>query len=160
MDDLQELHRFFSDEQVMRYWSTAPHTELQQTERYLRGMVDGKCNGLCDFVIEYAPPSAAPTVVGKLGLFDGHEVGLMLGRPYWGQGYMKEAMMEFLDNIWQCKDIAEQTEIVADVDPRNSACIGLLKKFGFKETGYRERTWKTHLGWCDSLDLALERPKD
>lgn len=140
--------------------STAPHTELQQTQKYLRFMVYGPYNGRCDFVIEYTTPSAGPKVIGKLGLFDGHEIGFMLARPYWGQGLMKDAMSQFMTDFWQRKDMREQKEMVADVDPRNSACIGLLKKFGFEETGYRERTWETHLGWCDSLDLRLERPRN
>ncbi|KAL8802066.1 MAG: hypothetical protein Q9223_007074 [Gallowayella weberi] len=159
MSDLQDFHEFFRDKDVMRYWSTAPHTDLQQTENYLHTMVDSKYNGLCDFAIEYAPPSATPKVIGKLGLFDGHEIGFMLSRPYWGRGYMKEAMSQFLSDFWAREDMEKSDEIVADADPRNSACIGLLKQFGFKETGYRTKTWETHLGWCDSLDLKMERPK-
>ena len=50
-------------------------------------------------------------------------------------------------------------KIVADVDPRNEACLGIMRKFGFKETGTAERTYETHLGWCDSVYLELERPK-
>ena len=47
--------------------------------------------------------------------------------------------------------------VVADVDPRNENCIGILTKYGFVETGRREKTLKTHLGWCDSVDLELRR---
>ncbi|KAI4111754.1 MAG: hypothetical protein LQ339_000211 [Xanthoria mediterranea] len=158
MTDLQDLHELYSDEEVMRYWSTAPYSELYQTEMTLRFMLDREYNGRCDFAIEYAPPSTTPKTIGKVGLWDGHEIGLMLARPFWGKGYMKEAMAEFLHGFWQREDMKGQHEMVADVDPRNSACIGLLKSFGFKETGYREKTWETHLGWCDSLDLKLERP--
>ncbi|KAL8860793.1 MAG: hypothetical protein Q9178_002823 [Gyalolechia marmorata] len=123
-------------------------------------MVDGTYNGRCDFAIEYAPPLTTPKVIGKIGLFDGHEIGIMLARPFWGKGCMKEAMTEFLQDFWHREDMKAQNEIVADVDPRNIACIGLLKRFRFTETGYRKGTWETHLGWCDSLDLKLERPKE
>ncbi|KAI4285397.1 MAG: hypothetical protein L6R38_000695 [Xanthoria sp. 2 TBL-2021] len=160
MNDLQDLHELYTDEEVMRYWSTAPHSQLQQTENTLRFMIDGEYNGRCDFIIDYAPPSTTPKLIGKLGVWDGHEIGFMLARSFWGKGHMKEAMTELLRDFWQREDMKAQDEIVADVDPRNGACIGLLKSFGFKETGYREKTWETHLGWCDSLDLKLERPKD
>ena len=122
-------------------------------------MVDGDHNGRCDFVIEYAPPSTCPKMIGRLGLWNGHEIGFMLARAFWGQGIMKETMAEFLRCFWQREDTKAQKEIVADVDPRNSVCLGLLRSFGFKETGYREKTWETHLGWCDSVDLKLKRPE-
>lgn len=48
--------------------------------------------------------------------------------------------------------------VVADADPRNEACLGVLGKFGFKETGRAEKTFETHLGWCDSVYLELQRP--
>lgn len=83
----------------------------------------------------------------------------MLNRDFQGQGLMKEAMRSFLSELWDNEDMQALQDIVADVDPRNNASIGLLKKFGFEETGYRERTFETHIGWCDSLDLQLERPK-
>ncbi|KAI4191175.1 MAG: hypothetical protein L6R41_000312 [Letrouitia leprolyta] len=178
MSDLNDFHEFFSDEDVMRYWyhptcfvpqrswsltvrihrSNPPYTELSQTEKYLRNMIEAKWNGLSDFVIEYAPPSQPPKVVGKIGLWDGHEIGFMLNRGFQGQGLMKQAMKRFLHDLWSNEEMKSLQEIVADVDPRNNASVGLLKKFGFKETGYRERTFETHIGWCDSLDLQLERP--
>ena len=181
MSDLEDFHEFFSDADVMRYWyfschtlilcpptrltahksrSTPPHTELSRTEKFLRNMVDARWNGLCDFVIEYAPPSDPPKTIGKLGLWDGHEIGLMLNRAFWGQGLMREAMDNFFREVWRNDQMQSLQEIIADVDPRNSACIALLKKFGFRETGYREKTCETHLGWCDSLDLHLNRPRD
>lgn len=48
--------------------------------------------------------------------------------------------------------------VVADADPRNEACLGVMRRFGFKETGRAERTFKTHLGWCDSVYFELGRP--
>ncbi|KAL8783691.1 MAG: hypothetical protein Q9195_009316 [Heterodermia aff. obscurata] len=48
--------------------------------------------------------------------------------------------------------------VVADADPRNEACLGMLRKFGFKETGRAEKTFETHLGWCDSVYFELQRP--
>ena len=49
--------------------------------------------------------------------------------------------------------------VVADADPRNEACLGVLRKFGFKETGRAEKTFETHLGWCDSVYFELQRPR-
>ncbi|KAI4128146.1 MAG: hypothetical protein LQ338_002883 [Usnochroma carphineum] len=158
MSDLNDFHEMFSDDAVMQYWSTPPHTELSQTEEDLGNMVHSSWNGKCDFVLEYSPSSGTSKVIGKLGLWDGHEIGFMLNRDFWGKGLMKEAMHQFFRDLWISEDMQALQDVVADVDPRNSACIFLLKKFGFKEAGYRVRTWETHLGWCDSLDLVLKRP--
>ena len=49
--------------------------------------------------------------------------------------------------------------VVADADPRNEACLGVLRRFGFKETGRAEKTFETHLGWCDSVYFELQRPR-
>jgi RimJ/RimL family protein N-acetyltransferase len=46
------------------------------------------------------------------------------------------------------------------VDPRNKACLRLLDKLGFQVVGYGEKTYKTHLGWCDSVYLeAMDRSR-
>lgn len=50
--------------------------------------------------------------------------------------------------------------ITADTDPRNTASIGLLRKAGFVESGYLERSMR--IGgedgeWVDSLYLRLDR---
>ena len=54
---------------------------------------------------------------------------------------------------------ARVERVVADADPRNEACLGVMRRFGFKETGRAEKTYETHLGWCDSVYFELERPK-
>lgn len=80
---------------------------------------------------------------------------------------MAEALSALINHIWsgtggggrgRGRGRGDIQKIVADVDPRNTASVGLLKNFGFEETGYEARTWKTHLGWCDSLYLALHKP--
>lgn len=49
--------------------------------------------------------------------------------------------------------------VKADVDPRNVGSLRVLEKLGFKEIGRAERTFETHLGWCDSVYLAVENPR-
>jgi RimJ/RimL family protein N-acetyltransferase len=48
--------------------------------------------------------------------------------------------------------------VIADVDPRNSACLNLLTRLGFQETHRTARTWLVGDEWCDSVYLALPRP--
>ena len=80
----------------------------------------------------------------------------MLNHSYWGQDYMADALQRLLPHIWQ----QGVERLIADVDPRNKASIGLLERFGFVEYEREERTIETHLGWCDSVYLLLERPRE
>lgn len=70
---------------------------------------------------------------------------------------MGEAFAAFLRHLWSGKG-GDVKILRADVDPRNEGSLGILKKFGFLVTGYKENTFETHLGWCDSVYLALENP--
>lgn len=47
--------------------------------------------------------------------------------------------------------------ITTDVDPRNVACLRLLRRVGFEESGYVEKTWCVNGEWVDSVFLRLTR---
>lgn len=81
----------------------------------------------------------------------------MLHRDIWGKGYMAEALTALLgsDGVFWGRGVER---VVADVDPRNEGSIGILRRFGFLETGREERTFETHLGWCDSVYFELRSP--
>ena len=70
---------------------------------------------------------------------------------------MAETFAAFLQHLWSGKGRGVKI-LRADVDPRNEASLGILKKFGFVATGYKKNTIETHLGWCDNVYLTLENP--
>lgn len=109
-------------------------------------------NGVLDFVLVLA---STGKVIGKVGIWETKncEIGFMLNRSYWGKGYMNEALEVLLPHIWK----QGIDKMMADVDPRNEASIGLLEKVGFVEYMRQERTIETHLGWCDSVYLSSEK---
>ncbi len=148
------LGRFLSFK-AKRYRSGPPHTNKSKTKDYLDCMIASPTNGVLDFVLVL--PSTGK-VIGKAGIWETgtYEIGFMLNHSYWGQGYMADALQRLLPHIWQ----QGVESMIADVDPRNKASIGLLERFGFEEYERVERTIKTHLGWCDSVYLLLERPRE
>ncbi|KAF9531383.1 acyl-CoA N-acyltransferase [Crepidotus variabilis] len=173
-EDLDGLHECMSDENSMRYWSCAPYTNLSQTTDFLDQMIVGKFNGHLDFSVCLLPVSnspdsdstTSPTFIGKAGLYNGHEIGFIFNKKYWGKGYAFEALDAILNHYWNRRlnslsDIlSEPQPVEADVDPRNDASLKLLRKLGFVKTGYAKNTFQTHLGWCDSVYLKMERPAD
>ncbi|KAJ3288260.1 hypothetical protein HDU79_004986 [Rhizoclosmatium sp. JEL0117] len=159
-EDTAAFHRNLSDPRVMKYWSTPPHTELAQTERWM-GIVftpgPNNVNGILDFVIYH---KATNKVIGKLGLYQplqadqSGEIGYLLDPEYWGQGLMKEAMVLWLEYAFF---EAGAKRLIADVDPRNDASLGLLKSVGFVETKREERTLLVGEEWVDSVYLELKK---
>lgn len=138
--------------------SGPPFTELSRSESYLKRMIASPNNGISDFVI-VLQSLEPPSVIGKVGIWspETSEIGFMLSRPYWGNGYMAEAFSAVLKYLWSGMG-GEVPRLTADVDPRNDASLRILKRFGFRETGFEEKTFETHLGWCDSVYLTLENP--
>lgn len=148
-EDLAALNAMMSDAETMRYWSTAPHADLETTRAWLDSMIAASPDESDDFIVE-----CEGTVIGKLGAWRLPEVGYLIGRPYWGRGYATEAMAAFVAYAF-----AHRTDhLTADVDPRNTASLALLARTGFREIGRAQRTWCVGGEWCDSVYLRLDRP--
>jgi ribosomal-protein-alanine N-acetyltransferase len=197
--DLLALHLIMSHPECMRYWSTPPHSHISQTERYLKNMIASPTNGMLEFAIELLenPKTGEPEgrgtglMIGKAGLWDGKEVGVLIAREEWGKGYAREALTKILEIAWAFKSqdglvggstgspaegageesgdrrevvkeekpsLQKVEKVIADIDPRNVACLALLDKLGFQRTGYEEKTFKVGEEWVDSVYLTLERP--
>ena len=62
MDDLAAMHAIFLDAQAMRYWSTPPHSSVDESARWLRSMVDLDPTVGDDFIV-----TLEGAVIGKLG---------------------------------------------------------------------------------------------
>lgn len=150
LDDATEMHKILSNPEAMLYWSTPPHSELAQTQAWIADMVAATANGREDFIIE-----VDGRLAGKVGAYRLPEFGYILHPDFWGQGIATEATTAFLRHIYQSRP--DIVALSTDIDPRNSASIQLIKKLGFRETGRAERTWETHIGWCDSVYFAIDR---
>jgi [ribosomal protein S5]-alanine N-acetyltransferase len=94
------------------------------------GAVVGSC-----VLFRYEPPSARA------------ELGYVLGRAHWGQGYMREALRAFVG--WGVRQLALR-RIEAEVDPRNTRSARLLAQLGFAHEGRLRQRWYTKGEACDS----------
>jgi [ribosomal protein S5]-alanine N-acetyltransferase len=146
--DVDDLHRVFSDADAMRYWSRGPHAEKAETEAWIDAMIQARPEESDDFIIEHAGRA-----IGKLGAWKLPEIGFILSSDFWNQGLASEALGAFVTHVFARPDVVKLT---ADVDPRNKASLALLKRHGFRETGYGHGTWHTHIGVCDSVYLERQ----
>lgn len=146
-DDLGALHRIMSDAPAMRYWSTPPHTSLDQTSRWLASMIEVDPALSDDFIV-----TLEGRTIGKLGAWKLPEIGFLIDRAQWGRGLAAEAMAAFIAR----RRALGSSELTADVDPRNEASLKLLSRHGFVETGRAAGTWTVGDELCDSVYLRLD----
>ena len=146
MEHAAAMHGIMSNPIAMRYWSTPPHSEFSQTERWMRSMVDVDPAGSDDFVV-----TLNGQLIGKLGAWQMPEIGFLIDPDHWGRGYAEDAMGAFIHR----RRALGPLELIADVDPRNLPSIRLLTRNGFVETGRATGTWQVGDELCDSLYMRL-----
>ncbi|HLZ73669.1 GNAT family N-acetyltransferase [Phenylobacterium sp.] len=150
-DDLAALHAILSHPQAMRYWSSLPHNDIAQSREWLANMIASPSAESDDFIVELDGQ-----VIGKAGCWRLPAVGYILHPDYWGRGLATEALAAAIAHVFANFEVPALT---ADVDPRNTGSLALLGKLGFHETHRAARTWRIGEEWCDSVYLALSRPR-
>lgn len=142
VDDTQAIFDILSNREVTRYWSTSPLTAFVQAEQkmaeildhYRKGdlfnfgivrKLDGQFIGTCTLHHIYEQNRRA-------------EIGYALGRPFWGYGYMHEALLALVDHAFGALQLHR---LEADIDPRNLASARSLERLGFKREGLLRERW-------------------
>jgi ribosomal-protein-alanine N-acetyltransferase len=157
--DVDALFALFSDAETLRYWSRPPMTARDEASAMIER---ARAWGAEGSAIGWAVVRGADRrVIGTATLFRidrthrRAEIGYMLGRAHWGQGYMREALAAVIGHGF---GPLELHRIEADIDPRNAASIRALEHFGFvREAVLRER-WRVGGEVSDSLIMALLEP--
>jgi len=140
--DVPALFAMFSHPEVMRYWSTPPYTDIDQAREMQTGVEEGYRTGsaLCLGIERREDPA----LIGTCTLFQFHrscrraEDGYALGHPFWGAGYMQEALTALIDYGFQTLDLRR---LEADIDPRNTASARVLERMGFLKEGHLRERW-------------------
>jgi len=145
--DVAALFAIMSDAETMRYWSTLPHATPEVTAAFVADTIAAVAAGKADdFAI-----TLNGAVIGKAGLWQGCELGVLLDRRHCGQGFAREALRAIIDRAF-----AKGTpRIEADVDPRNQASLRLLSQLGFTKTSEAKATFQLGEDWVDSVYLSL-----
>ena len=140
--DLPAVYDIFSHPEVMRYWSYPPWTDRSQAQQWLIKVQEGyRTRNDLQFGIERRADSV---LLGTCTLFQFHvasrraEIGYALGRPYWGSGYMHNALQALLRYAFQTLEL---NRLEADIDPRNMASANTLERLGFQKEGYLRERW-------------------
>jgi len=154
--DVPALYRMYSDAEATRYWSSGPWADMQQAEAYFAAGQAGYESGeMLRMGIE-----VEGTLAGIVNLYSFNrqnrrcDVGYMLDRAYWGQGYMQEAMAAMIDYAFR---VLRLHRMEADIDPRNAASAKLLKSLHFVHEGRLRERWIINGEICDTDFFGLLR---
>ncbi len=151
--DVPDLFRIFSDREVMRYWSSLPLEDATGAEKLLREIHDSfRARRLYQWGVARLHDNRVIGTCTLASLDPGHgraELGFALARDSWGLGYMKEALPLIVNFAFKR---LRARRLEADVDPRNTASLGLLKWLGFRPEGLQRERYD-HAG--ELQDAAL-----
>ena len=140
--DILVLYDIYSHPEVMRYWSWPPWTDSSQAQRMLLDAQEGySTRSALQLGIERCDDHV---LVGTITIFHFYgpsrraEIGYILGRSYWGSGYMHEALRAVLDYAFHVLNL---NRLEADIDPRNRASARTLERLGFQKEGHLRERW-------------------
>ena len=153
-EDAAALFEIHSNPEVMRYWSTPPMQHLGEAEARVK-LVRGHAAAGTGF-----EQREDTRVIGTLSLFrfdqqnDRAEIGYVLGRAFWGKGFMHEALTALIEFAFGAMELRR---LEADTDPRNGASIRALERLGFAREGLLRERWVVAGVVSDSLLFGLLR---
>jgi ribosomal-protein-alanine N-acetyltransferase len=128
------------DPEVVRYLMFRPHRELRESEEAVQRFIDNWEGGRAFNWLIFQRDSRQ--LIGAISARreQGIAVGYCLARPFWGQGYMSEALAGVVE--WAFTDPAVfRIWAVCDLENENSA--RLLERNGFQREGIL-RKWSIH----------------
>ena len=151
IDDADALHVNFTDPEIMRWWSDAPHTSIEQTRAmFAKARPEWRCWSI---TLKGNDTAIGFVAAGEKRQGNVTELGYFLARDHWGGGIAAEAISAVIDRLF-----AEgQRRVFADTDPDNAPSRALLEKLGFKLEGYLRGEWETHIGVRDTTLYGLLR---
>lgn len=150
--DAEALHEAYRDAGLMRWGATGAHVDMAETHAFIAPM--GESADWQGWAItRQGDDRAIGTLSAGEQRKDVIEIGYLLVRRCWGQGYAREAVAGLIDLIFA----SGARRVFADIDPENARSIALLEALDFRREGLLRAEWETHLGVRDSLILGLLR---
>ena len=140
--DIPAIFGIFSNPAVMRYWSSSHWTEMVQAEKKMASVLEGYASG--EHFTYAIIRSEDNRLIGTLSLFNivaqsrRADIGYALGEPYWGAGYMHEALTAWVRHAFETLEL---NRLEADIDPRNEGSAKSLERQGFLREGFLRERW-------------------
>lgn len=133
--DLDAFYAMYTDPDVVRFWPKPP--TRNDVERQLSHVMQSyESRGYSGWAVELRETGA---FIGRIGLLqqfvngsDEVEVGYVLARPYWGQGYATEAARACRDWAFENLHVAR---VISLIRPENARSIAVALRNGMQRVG-------------------------
>lgn len=140
--DLPDLFEVNGDDEVTKFLPYATWSSLVDGAAWLRRMQAlGQAGSAQQLVVERKSDGK---VLGGVLLFKHDpasarlELGYVLGRSHWRQGFAREALARVCDHLFRTAGIRR---IEAEVDPDNAGSCAVLESLGFTLEGRLRQRW-------------------
>ena len=142
IDDASAIfEQYAQDEAVTKYMTWRSHSMIETTQKYLEECLNDMAARTAWYWM--IVPTQENKAVGMIRLqFHNHraELGYVLARPYWNQGFMTEALQPLVD--WTlARPSIYRVWAVCDIE--NTASARVLEKVGMTREGILHR-WLIH----------------
>lgn len=131
---------YAQDPDVTRYLTFRPHADVNEThqavERFLEGWLSGK--SFCWLIFTRDEAALVGAIAARQD--QGINLGYLLARPFWGSGFMSEALTAIVDWAFTQPSVFR---VWAVCDLENEASARLLERNGFHQEGILSR-WSLH----------------
>ena len=131
---------YAQDPEVTRYLTFRPHREVREAEEAVARFLEGWRTGssFCWMIVRRDTGELIGSIAARED--QGMNLGYLLARPFWGQGYMSEAVGAIADWAFSEPGIFR---VWAVCDVANEASAQLLTRNGFRLEGLLRR-WSNH----------------
>lgn len=142
LQDADEIFRKYAqDSEVTKYLTWRPNRNIKETRNFVRACLQAWEEGKAFHwvIVRQKDNQLLGMITARVDDYK-WELGYVLARPYWGSGYMTEAVQKIVD--WALKQEGiYRVWSVCDVD--NLASARVMEKAGMRREGVLRR-WSMH----------------
>jgi RimJ/RimL family protein N-acetyltransferase len=155
--DERDIHAYACDPQVVQLMIWGPNTP-EMTRSYLEGVLEAQQRWPRSEIALAIESTAERRVIGSIALRIKDEpnatadIGYVLNRAYWGQGYMVEAARAVLDAAFRELGLHR---VWATCDPRNRPSYRVMEKLGMRREAHFRKDVMEKGEWRDSYLYAI-----
>lgn len=157
-DDAEAIYFYRSDFIVNKYQGWFPES-VNEVRDYIINMP--QTFDVADVCFQFAIISITDDrLIGDMGIsFTGHnkmqaEIGCTLHKDFQGKGYATEALSAMVNYLFLT---LKKHRVIASIDPRNIASIGLIERLGFRKEAHFKESYFLRGEWVDDIIYSMLR---
>lgn len=149
IEDLDYLHRWNNDPE---YFGKFEPFDRISREELLKWLSTSEKEELW-YIIETKLHVKVGQIVGRVKDEKTIEIGYRVIPEARSLGYCTDAVKAFIDHLFS----SEVLKVIAESNPKNTASRKVLEKVGFREAGYKKKTFEVNGVWLDAVLYEMIR---